>query len=178
MAVSRFWSLIAAARATSDPRAPSATPSALEKRLDALSDREIEEFAIRYDDTMIRLNLWTVWDAGYAATQGMGDDDFDYFRAWLIGKGETVVQQAETDPDELARYFTPADASKDDFDNESLDYVADDVLTKRLGADADVSFDDTTPDTVDDDPPGKQTDEKTIEMRYPLLSAWAKLNDH
>ena len=178
MPTSQFWSIISAARGTSNPTAPSATPSALKRQLEALSDAKIAAFSIRYDETMIRLNRWTIWDAGYAAAQGMGDDDFDYFRAWLIGKGEKVAQQAEADPDELVRYFTPIDASKDDFDNESLDYVADDILSKRFGQAADDSFDDKTATKLDDDPPGKETNEKTIDARYPLLTAWAKQNDH
>jgi len=178
MASGQFWSIIFAARGTSNPSAASATASALEKQLQALSDAKIEAFAVRYDDIMIRLNRWTVWDAGYAVAKGMGDDDFDYFRAWLIGKGETVVQQAESNPDELVRYLTPVDSSKDDFDNESLDYVADDILTKRLGETVDNEFDDKISATVDDDPSGKETNEKTIEIRYPLLTAWAKQNDH
>ena len=178
MSAAEFWSVIDRARGITDPTGPSATPGALKRQLDSLSGEKIAAFAERYDQTMVELNRWTIWDAGYAAAQGMGDDDFDYFRAWLIGKGRVVVAQAESAPDDLAQYFTSIDSSKDDFDNESLDYVADDILAARYGQKADDTFEAKFGADTDDDPPGKETDEKTIATRYPNLSAWAKAHDH
>lgn len=178
MPTASFWKIIDAARGTTDPRALSARPSALKRQLQSLSPTDLEGFALTYDDTMVRLDRWKIWDAGYAAAQGMGDDDFDYFRAWLIGKGQTVVSEAESDPDGLVKYVTQADWSRDGFENESLDYVADDLLTQRIGEKADETFDERALAHVDDVPPGHQTSENTINKRYPLLATWAKKHDH
>jgi hypothetical protein len=178
MSTSRFWKVIEHARGTTDPTARSASPAAVREQLDKLSDRDVAAFAVRYDDVMEQLNQWNVWDAGYAAAQGMGDDDFDYFRAWLIGKGQVVVSQALSDPDGLVRYLTPADESKDGFDNEDLDYVTDEVLVKTHPQSAVDAFDEKTASAIDNDPPGKETDEKTIDARFPLLAAWGKKHDH
>jgi hypothetical protein len=178
LATVTFWKIIDAARGTADPIGRSTSPSALSRQLTTLSDTEVAAFAVRYDVVMVQLDRWTVWDAGYAAAQGMGDDDFDYFRAWLIGKGQAAVLQAESDPEGLVRYLTAAAWSKDGFENEPLDYVADDILTKRRGQAADDAFDSKTGATVDDDPAGKEPDENTIEARYPLLAAWATAHEH
>jgi hypothetical protein len=174
MAAATFWALIDAARGTTDPTKPSATPKALSKQLDALSGEKVAAFEMRYADIMTELDRWDVWGAGYAAARGMGDDEFDYFRAWLIGKGPIVVAKAESDPDDLAQYFTSIDSSKDDFDNESLDYVADDILTKRYGQASADKFESKIGAAVDDDPAGKEFDETTIDTEYPKLTAWAK----
>jgi hypothetical protein len=178
MSTSRFWKVIDAARGTTDPVARSAAPAAVRAQLDKLSDRDVAAFAVRYDDLMVQLDRWDVWGAGYAAAQGMGDDDFDYFRAWLIGKGQKVVSDALSDPDELVRDLSPADDSKDDFDNEDLDYVDNDVFAQRRGQAAADAFDAKIGSDVDDDPSGKQFDEKTDDAHYPLLAAWAKRHDH
>jgi hypothetical protein len=43
-----------------------------------------------------------LWAAIYAIRGGCGDDSFDYFREWLIGRGEAAVLAAVRDPESLA----------------------------------------------------------------------------
>jgi hypothetical protein len=178
MRATQFWKVIDAARGTSDPTARSASPSALKNQLKSFSVSRLASFDVRYDDIMDQLDRWSVWDAGYAAAQGMGDDDFDYFRDWLIGKGQIVVRQAESDPEGLVRYLTPVDVSKDGFENELLGYVAGDLLAKRRGEVAADAFDDKISADVDNDPVGEETKENGIDAQYPLLAAWAAQHDH
>ncbi|OIH95620.1 DUF4240 domain-containing protein [Curtobacterium sp. MCBA15_001] len=174
MPEARFWEVIAAARGTTDDTARAARPSALRTQLERLSDHDVEAFDLRYGQELAALDRWSVWDAGYAAAGGMTDDDFEYFRSWLVGKGQSAVHQVETDPDGLVRLLGPADAAKDGFDDEELEYVADDVLAERIGSDRADAFDDHALAADGDDPTGTESAESTIDLRYPQLAAWAR----
>lgn len=174
MTEARFWEVIDAARGTADDTARAARPSALRTQLERLSDHDVEAFDLRYGRELVALDSWSVWDAGYAAAGGMADDDFESFRSWLVGKGQSAVHQVETDPDGLVRLLGPADAAKDGFDDEELEYVADEVLTERIGSDRADAFDDHALAAVGDDPTGTESAESSIDRRYPQLAAWAR----
>lgn len=102
-----FYAIIDAARPGTSPETPSADPDALYDVLSDRPDREVEAFAAEFRRQMVRLNRWSVWDAGYAASGGLSDDAFHYFRTWLIGKGAAAVELALTHPDELVPTSTP-----------------------------------------------------------------------
>jgi hypothetical protein len=158
-----FYAYIDAARPDSAPETPSADPEALSDVLNALPDSEVTAFATEFRRQLVRLNEWSVWDAGYAASGGLGDDAFHYFRCWLIGKGAAVVDLALTDPDQLVPYL-----DTDELENESLEYVADDVLEER-GLEVDISPGVGLMDAV---PAGEPFDEDTSADRHPNLAAW------
>lgn len=62
---------------------------------------------------------------------GCSDDQFDYFRFWLISRGKDIFYKAIENPDSLCNVFT---ARRCDYpDKESLDYVVMDILEKRTG---------------------------------------------
>ncbi|MCJ1715170.1 DUF4240 domain-containing protein [Curtobacterium sp. VKM Ac-2922] len=174
MSETRFWSLLDQARGGADPTGRSASPAHLRSVLTRLSTEDVESFDLRYGRELGALDRWSIWDAGFAVADGMSDDGFEYFRSWLIGKGEVVTRQASTDPDGLVRYLAAADASKDDFDNEDLEYVADDVLEHRLGDDRADDFDDRAMLPGEDDPSGRHLPESAIDAHYPQLAAWAE----
>lgn len=158
-----FYAIIDAARPGTSPETPSADPDALYDVLSALPDREVEAFAAEFRRQMVRLNRWSVWDAGYAASGGLSDDAFHYFRTWLIGKGAAVVELALTHPDELVPHL-----DTDELENEALEYVADDLLEERG-----VELDETRgTDVTDAEPDGEPFDEDTSAERHPRLAAW------
>ncbi|WP_448808918.1 DUF4240 domain-containing protein [Agromyces bauzanensis] len=163
MTETEFYALIDAARAGATPDTPSAEPDALRDVVSELPDGRIGEFASEFRRQLMRLNRWSVWDAGYAACGGMSDDSFHYFRTWLIGKGAQTVDLALTDPDGLVPYL-----DTDELENELLEYVAEEVLEDR-GVDFD---DDADFEPTDAEPVGKPFDEDTSEERHPQLAAW------
>lgn len=158
-----FYAIIDAARPGTSPETPSADPDALYDVLSDRPDREVEAFAAEFRRQMVRLNRWSVWDAGYAASGGLSDDAFHYFRTWLIGKGAAAVELALTHPDELVPHL-----DTDELENEALEYVADDLLEERG-----VELDETRgTDVTDAEPAGEQFDEDTSAERHPRLAAW------
>ncbi len=99
---SRFWSLVADARGSA---------KRLVQALAALPARDIVEFDAwwsAYDAATSREDLWA---AVYAIRGGCGDDSFDYFRGWLIGRGEAALIAAVRDPESLAELIGDADAT-------------------------------------------------------------------
>jgi len=163
MTETEFYALIDAARPSATPDAPSADPDALREVLSQLPDDEVAAFATEFRRQLLRLNRWSLWDAGYAASGGLGDDAFHYFRSWLIGKGAGVVDVALTDPEMLVPYL-----DTEELENELLEYVAEEVLDDRgidEDDDADVVF-------TDGEPAGERFDEETSEERHPKLAAW------
>ncbi len=92
-----FWALIDEAR-----RADGVTSAALETKLARLSAGDIEGFygwLAAYLEGLRREDLWA---AVYTLRGGCGDDAFDYFRGWLVGRGEAAVLDAVKDPESLA----------------------------------------------------------------------------
>ncbi|KRE30431.1 DUF4240 domain-containing protein [Agromyces sp. Soil535] len=158
-----FYALIDAARPSTSPESPSADADDLREVLAELPDDQVAAFSTEFRRQLVRLNQWSLWDAGYAASGGMGDDAFHYFRCWLIGKGAAIVDLALADPEKLVPYL-----DTDELENELLEYAADDVLEDRgidVNADDDVQL-------TDAEPAGEPFDEDTSELRHPKLAVW------
>ena len=60
----------------------------------------------------------------------MGDDSFDYFRDWLIGRGRAVFERVLADPDELADVAS----FEEEMDAESLRYAVQQAHERTHGA--------------------------------------------
>lgn len=158
-----FFALIDAARPSTRPDSPSADADVLREILADLPDDQVAAFETEFRRQLVRLNRWSVWDAGYAASGGMSDDAFHYFRSWLIGKGAEVVELALTDPDGLVPYL-----DTDELEDELLAYVAGEVLEDR-GIDVDAE---QGVALTHAEPAGDPFDEETSESRHPKLAAW------
>jgi hypothetical protein len=88
----RFWTLIEQAR----------TPAHLHAELHRLSDEDFAAFERRHDAVFHGSYDWGLWGAAYVIDHGCSDDNFDYFRAYLISLGRDVLTTALADPDSLA----------------------------------------------------------------------------
>jgi hypothetical protein len=149
------------------PAALSADPDRVKSELERLSNDDVLAFGVAFHRELIRLNRWSIWDAGYVAAGGMSDDSFHYFRSWLIGKGSAAVEQALSDPDGLVVYLDGSD-----LDNELLEYVAIEVLEAR-GIDSDPR--DASGEPADGPPVGDQVDdENSLAARFPRIAAWTQ----
>ena len=71
---------------------------ALERGLMELPPNAIEGFRERLDDVLARAYRWDLWAVAYIINGGASDDGFQYFRAWLISRGQRVFEQALKDP--------------------------------------------------------------------------------
>jgi hypothetical protein len=89
-----FWALIAEAR--------QAQPSdvlvvaELESALTRLRPAEIPKFQRRLEQHLAELHSWDVWALAYLWRGGCGDDEFDYFKAWVVARGREVFEVVRT----------------------------------------------------------------------------------
>jgi hypothetical protein len=110
MQESDLWSLIARTNGDAD---------AVEAALKTLSADEIESFHNLYWTKHNLLHRWDVWGAGYIIAGGMSDDSFHYFKAYVVGKGQTAYEAMLKSPDSFGPF-----ATDDEVENESLNYAS------------------------------------------------------
>jgi Protein of unknown function (DUF4240) len=94
-----FWAVMTSAK----------TGKQLEAKLAKLPKREIVEFDGWFRAYYSATRREDLWAAIYAIRGGCSDDSFDYFRAWLIGRGEAAVLSAVRDPESLVAIVGRAD---------------------------------------------------------------------
>jgi len=96
-----FWALIDGARAEAKVGHTHVSEK-LVRKLEALSPAEIIAFDAILQAYLSALRREDLWAAAYAIRGGMSDDSFDYFRGWLVGRGEAALLAAIRDPESLA----------------------------------------------------------------------------
>jgi hypothetical protein len=96
-----FWSLIDRARESAEGD-PDRQADTLYQLLQGRPEPELQAFGTMFRMFRARAYRWDLWEAGSLINEGMGDDSFDDFRAWLISRGRTVYEQALANPDTLA----------------------------------------------------------------------------
>jgi Protein of unknown function (DUF4240) len=159
-----FWSMIDTARRAAK-NDPDAQCKHLKKHLKPLPDDELISFHSHFDALYAPTYRNDLWGAAYVINGGCSDDCFDYFRAWLIGRGQAAYEAAFNNPDSLA------DVAEDDCaEQEELLSIAIGVWLKRHGK---TWGDDTPfPSTPSSDPGPAEWDEENEESLarlYPRL---------
>jgi hypothetical protein len=104
---------------------------ALQGALRRLTTDEIEAFEATFDALMKRSYSWDLWGATYVVHGGASDDAFEYFRCWLISKGQAVFEKVLADPDSLADLLVPDVQGVLEF--EMFAYVARNVWGEKTG---------------------------------------------
>lgn len=162
-----FWQLIETTRlaAKNDPDAQS---EAIEAHLKRLPDDELISFHTHFDALYATTYRMDLWGAAYVINGGCSDDCFDYFRAWLIGRGKVAYEAALTNPDSLV------DVAEDDCaEQEDLLSIAIGVWLERHGKDWDELEKDTPfPNSPNSDPGSAEwdpEDEESLNRLYPRL---------
>ncbi|XEC97306.1 DUF4240 domain-containing protein [Paenibacillus tarimensis] len=92
---------------------------------------EIIEFEIEFRNKLEQSYTTSLWGAAFVIMGGCSDDGFDYFRGWLISRGEEVFNQAVNNPEFLAEYLTEDNLQEDEFapQLEEILLVASDAFT-------------------------------------------------
>lgn len=99
MIQAEFWGLVdETKRSDSDEHV-----QRLIARLATLPAAEILHFGHCWREAHTAAYDWNLWGAAYLINGGCSDDGFDYFRSWLLLKGETLYREALADPDRLAK---------------------------------------------------------------------------
>lgn len=168
MTQARFWQILAeSAHNTTDQQSQAA---ALRVALDRLTPHEIEAFAEIFDELMRRSYRWDLWGAGFVVEGGMSDDGFEYFRRWLISRGEAAFEKVSADPDSLVDIIP--DDHDGEFEFEEFGYVAGEAWAKKTGRGAEAMPHKARP--YNSDPSGTPftEDPAALKKRYPKL--WAR----
>jgi hypothetical protein len=109
MDTNSFWELIDKSRRASEGDLEQQIEE-LGVLLDDLSAEDIVEFQYIFGAHFHTTYTWPLWGAAYVIGGGFcSDDGFDYFRGWLISRGEKVFNVAQTNPDELVSLIQKSD---------------------------------------------------------------------
>lgn len=87
----------------------------LTKELTKSSKEEILQFEIEFRNKMEQSYTSSLWAAAFVVMGGCSDDGFDYFRGWLISRGEEVFHQVIKNPEFLAEYLSEENLQEDVF---------------------------------------------------------------
>ena len=166
MTDARFWAIIAEStpfEANTDKQA-----AVLRASLEKLTPAELEGYERIFERLMKESYSWDLWGAAYVANGGASDDGFEYFRCWLISKGESTFRKVSTNPDSLADIL--AKGSEGELEFEEFAYIAREVWAKKTGRDPG----DMLGMMYDAKPSGVPfaEDPASLKKRYPKL--WAR----
>ena len=98
--------------------------------VEKLTPEEIIGFRLRTDKLLNDSYTSDLWCAAYIMNGGCSDDSFEYFRCWLISRGEEVYKKAIKDADSLAGELIE---SMERYDFELFWYIALDAFTNVTG---------------------------------------------
>lgn len=99
----------------------------LTEKLEALGLREIRTFQKILFQCLSRAYTWGHWALAYISRNGCSDDEFDYFRAWLVTKGKDSFLKAIDDLE------SAADLIDQDPQCEGLLYAAEHAFENKSG---------------------------------------------
>ncbi|WHX50924.1 DUF4240 domain-containing protein [Paenibacillus woosongensis] len=149
--------------------------------------KEIIDFEVELQKMMDQSYTSSLWGAAFVIMGGCSDDGFDYFRGWLISRGEEVYNGAINNPEFLAGYFTEENLMEDEYApqmEEILSVGLDAYIYKKTG---EFEYNDEIhteflhelenrgyqiePAELDLD-----WEEEDLEVRYPLL--WSRFGEN
>ena len=67
----------------------------LGSKLEQFKVSEIRSFERTFSAKFEQLNHWDQWALAYLARKGCGDDGFDYYKAWVISKGQEAYNDIQ-----------------------------------------------------------------------------------
>ena len=149
----------------------------LERGLMELPPNAIEGFRERLDDVLARAYRWDLWAAAYIINGGASDDGFQYFRAWLISRGQRVFEQALKDPAGLETFVPNDPAWLAEF--EEMLYLPVYALEQKTGEEVPLPepLETTEEEEIEIEiaaPAGEPWDEATVDELFPGLARQAK----
>jgi hypothetical protein len=105
-----FWELINNSKKYGEEQVEWLTKELIKK-----NNEEIIQFEIEFRNKMEQSYTSSLWGAAFVVMGGCSDDGFDYFRGWLISRGEEVFNQVIKNPEFLAEYLSEDNLQEDEF---------------------------------------------------------------
>ncbi len=172
MPAAKFWAIIG--RTTAAGSDQDAQLRRLRAELGHLQPAGLIAFQSAFDSQLRRAYSWDLWGAGFIIRGGMSDDSFEYFRCWLIGRGQRFFEAALANPDALADLLPVRGLGNLDF--EALARVAPMAWSTRTG-DAPELMPRQPAQPADANPTGTKfdDDEDYLAERYPRV--WKRFGE-
>lgn len=121
-----FWNLIESCRTISEDKFEFIEK--LSNKLEEFKSSEIRKFERIFRTKYEKLNREDLWALAYIVRKGCGDDGFDYFKAWVISKGQNAFNAInEMRTNEVQQYFD------EDPQLEEIMYLAENVYESKTG---------------------------------------------
>lgn len=162
-----FWDLIDTSRSASAGDAEQQLVE-LGRLLDALSPEAIVDFHHVFYSYFVKAYTWPLWGAAYVIGGGCSDDGFDYFRGWLISRGEQVFDLALENPDSLASVINEEDENTE-CQVEGWQSVAVEAWCRKTGQGYS-AFPNRPVEHASNDPTGEEWSEDDLDRLYPQLA--------
>lgn len=159
MTITEFWKIVE--KSMQGIESADEQAEKLEEVLSKLPPEEIVSFENIFTDFLYASYRWDLWGVAYILCGGCGDDSFDYFRAWLIGRGQKFYEDAMKNPESIAEKVT-----EDDFpEAELLMYAAAKAYEGKTGQDL-------PPRSIKSpkEPAGKKWTEEELPRLFPVAS--------
>jgi hypothetical protein len=99
--ITNLWDLIDKTREAAEGDSKKQADLLTEELVNLPAD-EIILFQEIFNGLKDRAYIGSLWDAATVIKNGCGDDDFQEFREWLVGRGKEVYENAIKDPETLA----------------------------------------------------------------------------
>lgn len=177
-----FWELISRSKAHGEEQVEWLVNELAKQKTD-----DIYHFEIEFKDKMNQSYTSSLWGAAFVIMGGCSDDGFDYFRGWLISRGEDVFYKAIKNPEYLAQYLTEDNLHEDVFapQLEEILHAASNAYTfQKSGS---FEYDDMIHSDFFDELEAKgynlepididlDWEEEDLKGRYPLL--WERFGDN
>ena len=124
----QFWQIIQ--KSLDETNNQDAQETWLVNELQKFSPEEIIGFRLRTDKLLYDTYTSEMWCAAYIINGGCSDDCFEYFRCWLISRGEKIYEKTKNNPDSLVDEVNP---EQDLYDFESFWYVGLQAFERMTG---------------------------------------------
>ena len=99
-----FWDLIKLNREKSEDKFDFIENLSIQ--LEEFKPTEIKRFERNFLSKYNELNCWEIWALACIVRSGCGDDAFDYFKAWVISKGQETFEDVKNlNVSELKKHF-------------------------------------------------------------------------
>lgn len=171
-----FWGIID--RNCQSSNDPDARLGSLRAELHELSLEEIIAFEVAFRRFLNQAYTWDLWGAAYVIHGGCSDDGFEYFRRWLVSRGQRAYEAALADADSLADLDLEPMGPENFWEFEEYYYVALEVFEEK-GGEGDVR-DHSEPEAGlgGPGPSGEpfEDDEEQLAKRFPKL--WRRFGEN
>ena len=108
MTIKEFWQLIDRSK-RKDDQAEWLTEALLEK-----GESGIISFEFHLQSLLNESYKSSLWAAAYIIMGGCSDDSFDYFRGWLISRGQKVYDKTMENHEYLAKYIKESNLNEEE----------------------------------------------------------------